>query len=111
MQRSVSLALAGSFLLAGFTAVLADDTGLAYSHTLRKERGRLCMADHWHSGSGEGRTKAAARKAAIRSWADFTNFEYGTVWARFSLAASQTTRYTKADNGWSAAVDGRPCRR
>jgi hypothetical protein len=111
MQRSVSLALAGSFLLAGFTAVRADDTGLAYSHTLRKERGRLCMADHWHSGSGEGRTKAAARKAAIRSWADFTNFEYGTVWARFSLAASQTTRYTKADNGWSAAVDGRPCRR
>lgn len=111
MQRSVSLALAGGILLAGFTTVVADDTGFAYSHTLRKERGRLCMADHWHSGSGEGRTKAAARRAAIRSWADFTNFEYGTVWARFSLAASQQTRYTKADNGWSAAVDARPCRR
>jgi hypothetical protein len=111
MQHCVSLVLAGTFLLAGFTAVMADDTGLAYSHTLRKERGRLCMADHWHSGSGEGRTKTAARTAAIRSWADFTNFEYGTVWARFSLAASPSTRYTKAESGWSAAVDARPCRR
>jgi hypothetical protein len=111
MQRSVTLALAGSFLFAGFTTALADDTGLAYSHDLRKERGRTCMADHWHSGSGEGRTKAAARNAAIRSWADFTNFEYGTVWAHFSLAASPQTRYSKAANGWSAAIDARPCKR
>jgi len=111
MQRLASLALAGMLLLGNAPAVLADDTGLAYSHTLRKERGRLCMADHWHSGSGEGRTKAAARRAAIRSWADFTNFEYGTVWAHFSLAASAKTRYTKAAKGWSAAIDARPCRR
>ena len=62
------------------------------------------------SGSGEGRTKAAARSAAIRSWVDFTNFEYGSAWARFSAAASSTTRYTKADNGWSADIDARPCR-
>ncbi len=111
MLRSVTLALAGTIVLASFTAVLADDTGLASMHDLRKERGRLCMADHWHSGSGEGRTKAAARAAAIRSWVDFTNFEYGTVWAHFSTAASQSTRYTKAASGWSAAVDARPCRR
>jgi hypothetical protein len=111
MQRSVSLALASSLLLASFSAAVADDTGLAYSHDLRKERGRLCMADHWHSGSGEGRTKASARNAAIRSWADFTNFEYGTVWAHFSLAASPQTHYTKAASGWSAAIDARPCRR
>lgn len=110
MQRSASLALAGVILLANATSVFADDTGLAYSHTLRKEHGRLCMADHWHSGSGEGRSKAAARKAAIRSWAGFTNFEYGSAWARFSRAASKTTRYTKAENGWSASVDARPCR-
>jgi hypothetical protein len=111
MERSFALALAGSLLIAGFAPAVADDTGFAYSHTLRKERGRLCMADHWHSGSGEGRTKAAARKAAIRSWADFTNFEYGTAWARFSLAASPQTRYTKESNGWGASIDARPCRR
>jgi hypothetical protein len=111
MLRSASLALAGVISLAVSTAVLADDTGLAYSHDLRKEGGRLCMADHWHSGSGDGSTKAAARAAAIRSWADFTNFEYGSVWAHFSSAASPETRLTKAAQGWSAAVDARPCRR
>ncbi len=111
MLRSVSLALAGSALLAALSPATADDTGLANMHDLRKERGKLCMADHWHSGSGEGKSKASARKAAIRSWADFTNFEYGTVWAHFSLAAAAETRYTKTASGWSAAIDARPCRR
>jgi hypothetical protein len=92
------------------TPAFADDTGLAYAHDLRKERGRLCMSDHYHSGSGTGRTKAAARAAAVRAWIDFTNFEYGTAWARFSLAANTTTHYTKEAVGWSADVDGRPCR-
>ena len=67
MYRARLLALAGAFSLAS-TAAVADDTGLAYSHTLRKEGGRTCMADHYHSGSGEGRTKEAARAAAVRPW-------------------------------------------
>ncbi len=110
MQRNASLALASVILLAVSTNVMADDTGLAYSHDLRKEGGRLCMADHYHSGSGEGRSKGAARAAAVRSWADFTNLEYGTRWAHFSVARSQSTRYVKADNGWSAYIEARPCR-
>lgn len=109
MLHRALLALAGILILA--STAIADDTGLAYSHDLRKEGGRLCMADHFHSGSGEGRTKDGARKAAIRSWADFTNFEYGTVWARFSLAASPSTRFSKEASGWSAYIDARPCRR
>ncbi len=110
MNCCTRLALAGAFSLAASAGAIADDTGLAYSHDLRKEGGRLCMSDHYHQGSGEGLTKAAARNAAIRSWADFTNFEYGTVWARFSAAASSSTRYTKADKGWRADVEARPCR-
>lgn len=111
MLRRAALALAGLFSLAALAPVLADDTGLAYSHDLRKEQGKLCMSDHWHSGSGDGRTKSAAQAAAIRSWAGFTNFEYGTVWARYSLAAGKSVRYVKADNGWTAYIDARPCRR
>ena len=110
MNCCTRLALAGAFSLAASAGAIADDTGLAYSHDLRKEGGRLCMSDHYHQGSGEGLTKAAARNAAIRSWADFTNFEYGTVWARFSAAASSSTRYIKADKGWSADIEARPCR-
>lgn len=111
MPRNSIFAAASLLALLGAPAAFADDTGLAYAHDLRKERGRLCMATHYHAGSGEGRTKAAARTAAIRSWIDFTNFEYGSVWARYSLAASTSTRYTKASSGWSADVEGRPCRR
>jgi hypothetical protein len=114
MQRSASLALTGLLMLAAAPATTpaawADDTGLASMHELRREHGRLCMADHWHSGSGEGRSKAAARAAAIRSWADFTDFEYGSAWAHFSRAANPSTRFIKAANGWSADVDARPCR-
>jgi hypothetical protein len=109
MHRVLLLAFAGVVSLAPLAAI-ADDTGLAYAHDLRKEGGRLCMTDHYHSGSGEGRTKEGARMAAIRSWADFTNFEYGSAWARFGVARSASTRYSKADRGWSAYVEARPCR-
>jgi hypothetical protein len=107
MQRILVIATAA---VIASTAAYADDTGFAYSHTLRKEGGRLCMADHYHSGSGSGRTKPAALAAAARSWADFTNFEYGSAWARWSVAKAKSTRYTKEASGWSADVDARPCR-
>jgi hypothetical protein len=109
MHRAALLALAGALSLAA-TAASADDTGLAYSHTLRKEGGRTCMADHYHSGSGEGRSKDAARASAVRSWIDFTNFEYGSTWARFGAAASPSAHYTKEASGWSAVVEARPCK-
>ena len=89
----------------------ADETSLAYSHDLAKEGGRLCMSNNAHSGSAAGATKPAARAGAIRSWAEFTNFEYGTAWASFSVAAGSSTRYIKEASGWSATVDARPCRR
>ena len=109
MYQASLLALAGCFSLAA-TAAIADDTGLAYSHTLRKEGGRTCMADHYHSGSGEGRSKESARAAAIRSWIEFTNFEYGSAWARFGVAGSPSAHYTKEASGWSAFVEARPCK-
>lgn len=88
----------------------ASDTGFAYSHDLRKEGGRLCMSEHSHFGSGSGRSKAAAQAAAARSWADFTSFEYGTAWARWSVARGKSVRFTKDASGWSADVDARPCK-
>lgn len=90
---------------------IAQETGLSDMHEQRRERGKTCMTSHFHSGSGTGATKEAARAAAIRSWSDFTNFEYGPRWARFSNAASPTVSYTRESSGWSAAVEARPCRR
>lgn len=103
--------LAVTILATAPFAANAADEGLAGSHDLRKEGGKLCMSDHAHSGSGTGASKEAARRAAIVSWNEFTTFEYGRAWGSYANSGSQKTSYTKEASGWSATVEGRPCRR
>jgi hypothetical protein len=90
----------------------ASDTGLATSlHEVRREGGRLCMTDHWHYGSsGSHPTKAGAQRAAIASWRDFTDLEYGSVWARFNRAASRKMGCSRSSAGWTCDAEARPCR-
>lgn len=89
---------------------LADDTGFAYIHDLRREGGKTCFTDHYHFGSGSGPTKAAAQKAAIGSWASFTDFEYGSDWARFTRAASKGVTCTQGGGGFDCQIQARPCK-
>lgn len=87
------------------------ETGMAAMHAMRREGGRLCMSDHWHYGSsGAQSTKAAAQRAAIASWQDFTDLEYGRAWARFSRAASRKMGCSRNSAGWSCDAEARPCR-
>jgi hypothetical protein len=89
----------------------AQDGGLAAMHSMRREGGRLCMSDHWHYGSsGSQGSKAAAQRAAIASWQDFTDLEYGRAWARFSRAASKRIGCSRSGTGWSCDAEARPCR-
>jgi len=89
----------------------AAETGLASMHALRREGGRLCMSDHWHYGSsGVQPSRASAQRAAIRSWQDFTDLEYGSSWARFGRAASRKMGCSRASSGWSCDAEARPCR-
>jgi hypothetical protein len=89
----------------------ADDTGLASIHVLRREGGRLCMADHFHYGSsGAQRSQAAAQGAAIRSWAEFTDLEYGSDWAHYGRATSQRMKCSRSSAGWYCDAEARPCR-
>ena len=110
MPKMLLLPCAVAMLLAFPVAARADDSGFASSHTLRKERGFNCMADHFHTGSGEGKSKIGARAAAIKSWAEFVVVEYGSDWARYGRAGSAAVHYTKSADGWSANIDARPCR-
>ena len=103
-------AAAAALLTAHAVPVLADDTGFAYMHDLRKEGGRTCFTDHYHYGSGSGATKAAAQKDAIGSWASFTDFEYGSDWARFTRAASKGISCTKGSGGFDCQIQARPCK-
>lgn len=91
--------------------VKADDTGFASIHDMRRERGRLCLTDHWHSGNGSGRSKRAAKRAAVRSWQNFTAMEYGTDWARFRRARSKALRCSRTGRrSFDCTVEARPCR-
>lgn len=95
---------------AGLTPAMADVTGLDAMHTQARVGNRMCMTDHWHYGSGSGATKAAAEREAIGSWQSFTDFEYGSDWARFSRAVAKRISCSQSAGGFSCQVEARPCR-
>ncbi|HEY7645026.1 MAG TPA: hypothetical protein VH858_08315 [Hyphomicrobiales bacterium] len=98
-------------LCAAVPAAKADETGLAGIHAIAYESGRrACMTDHFHDGSGTGKTRKAAEAAARNSWISFTAFEYGSDWASFALAASKTMNCTNSGDSWSCSTAARPCR-
>jgi hypothetical protein len=71
------------------------------------------MSEHFHHGSSAGHpTKKIAEAEAIRSWAGFTAFEYGSAWGDYAIAASKTLECSQSDSGsWGCEVDARPCKR
>jgi hypothetical protein len=102
--------LAAILATSALGAAMADETGFASMHSQARVGGKTCMTDHYHYGSGTGRTKAAAERAAIGSWASFTDFEYGSDWARFGKAAGKRISCTKSPSGYDCQVEARPCR-
>lgn len=97
--------VAGLVLGSASLAARADDNGLAYMHDLR---GR-CFADHFHYGTGSGGSRAAAMRDAIGSWSSFTDFEYGSDWARWSRATSKQASCSRSGSGYSCEISARPC--
>ena len=106
------LALISAFIVVSASGAVADDTGFAGIHDWKKEKGnRICMSDHFHDGSGSGKTRAEAEDAAKRSWIEFTAFEYGTDWGSYKLAASQTSDCAEIGLKWTCQISARPCKR
>jgi len=109
--KGIVKALAGCAAVCAVSVpAMADDTGFAYMHDLRKEGGRTFFTDHYHYGSGAGASKAAAQKDAIGSWVSFTDFEYGSDWARFSRAASKSISCSGSGGNVSCQIEARPCK-
>lgn len=91
---------------------VAAVTGLAASHDLRRESGHICFADHYHYGSSLGQAnQRAAQAIAIKSWADFVDFEYGGAWASYGVASGKDLKCTQSSAGWGCELSARPCRR
>ena len=72
--------------------------------------GKVCMNGHFHFGSGPGSSKRAATKAAIRSWAGFTSFEYGSAWANFRIAKNRVVSCDYEDGEHRCSARAIPCR-
>jgi hypothetical protein len=111
---AVGAAALGLALLAGETvarpSATAQETGIADIHSWVKVGRKTCMLDHFHDGSGTGPTRGTAERAAIRSWAEFTAWEYGDPWGRYSIAASRKATCSQESGTWRCAVEARPCR-
>jgi hypothetical protein len=103
-------------VLVGFGVLMMSAPAVAQSmadiHDQRRERGVICFSDHFHYGSSSGiKTKHAAEIAAIKSWADFVDFEYGGAWTDWRISGSKKIKCSQAGiNGpWSCDVSSRPC--
>lgn len=103
-----------STLVVGIYIVLAlqasaNESGFASAHNWRVEGNKTCFEEHTHTGGADGLTKRLAKNAAIKEWRAFTAWEYGAHWASYRRAASKVVSYVKAEKGWSARVEARPC--
>jgi hypothetical protein len=86
-----------------------EETGIASIHSWVRMGHKTCLADHFHNGNGHGATRAQAERAAVRSWVDFTAWEYGGSWGRYSLAASKKMTCERSGS-WTCFLEARPCR-
>ena len=103
-------ALALALLLTPGAAAVAQESGLAGMHSWVRVGGRTCMLDHFHDGSGSGATRAAAQRAAIRSWIDFTAWEYGSRWGSWGASVSKRMGCSGGPGSYSCEASSRPCR-
>jgi hypothetical protein len=102
---------AGALALSlGLPAAVAQAQGLEDLHSKVRVGGRLCMADHFHDGSGSGPTRAAATNSAIRAWIDFTAWEYGRRWGSWGASVSKRVSCSGSSGNYSCSVYSRPCR-
>ena len=85
--------------------------GLAAMHDWQKERRKICMASHFHYGSGSHENKKESQRLAIKSWRDYTALEYGDEWGVFKYAGSKSLKCMESVGTWECSAEGRPCKR
>jgi hypothetical protein len=90
---------------------MAQESGLDSLHEQVRVAGKICMLDHFHSGSSAGQSsRKQAEVEAVASWASFTAFEYGNNWGSYRLSESKRMSCSQSGGGWSCTVESRPCK-
>lgn len=111
MLRPIFIAAIASVgLTALASSALAQGMGLEGLHDHRREGNKVCMVDHFHDGSGSGKTRKLAEADAARAWSEFTAWEYGGRWGSYGNAANKTMNCSNSGGTWSCQISARPCR-
>lgn len=106
----MAAAIVGATIAISAQPVAASETGMAGIHNWRKVGKKTCLVDHDHSGSGSGPNRKVAELQAIRSWAGFTDLEYGSSWANFTHANNKRMSCQPSGGGFQCDLLAVPCR-
>lgn len=89
----------------------SQETGLDSLHAQVRIGSRICMLDHFHNGSSSGQpSRKHAEAVAIRTWVDFTVWEYGPPWGSWKLAETKRVSCSQTGGSWSCTLEARPCK-
>jgi hypothetical protein len=105
-----------SVLLAGAVCALAgpamaQETGLDSLHAQARVGRKICMTEHFHTGSGANQdTRKQAEREAIAAWSGFTAWEYGDNWGSYRLSEGKRMKCAQTGTGWGCTFEARPCK-
>ena len=109
MAAVAAMAAMGAAPAASKQKTVALD-GIASMHDIVRVGNRLCFDGHYHYGSSSGQpTKAAAQAAAIDSWFQLVDLEYGAKWSSFRKSANKKVNCSQSGSGWGCEVESMPC--
>jgi hypothetical protein len=112
LLASISLAAAVTVgtLSTSASVATAAETGMASIHSWRKVGRKTCLIDHQHSGAGSGINRKVAELEAIRSWAGFTDLEYGATWSNYNHAIEKRMSCSGSGSSFQCDLLATPCR-
>ena len=113
MRANVLIACVISLYIGvGSNAAQASETGFVNMHNLARYGSYLCTVTHEHTGLGKvKRNKRLALRSAIRSWSEFTAWEYGSTWGKWRYARGKSVFCDGNKGQISCSVIARPCKR
>ena len=111
-STSIKMAATAGALLCGLTlSAQAQETGLDGLHAQVRLGSRICMVDHFHNGSSSGlSSRRQAEAEAIRTWVDFTIWEYGPPWGSWKSAETKRVSCSQTSGAWACTLEARPCK-
>ncbi|MEQ1671389.1 MAG: hypothetical protein ABL893_11065, partial [Hyphomicrobium sp.] len=87
-------------------------SGAAAMHDIVRIGGRICFDGHVHYGSSMGQPNLrAAQSAAVGSWYQLVQFEYGDQWSSYQLSAGKDVKCSQSGAGWGCEIHATPCSR